>query len=210
MAHFVPLENGAQVEVIFDLGGQIVENRLWFVSRQPPIDQTQLDNLTFGVAAWHTSEVLPLLSEHLFCLSVNATDWSAQPAPYVSTTAVGLSGGTLGECHSANVAIRIAWIGDSGGKFRRNSNFVPGIPTSVLALNTIDPTWADNLRLAYVDLIDLAELMGPFPAWTWVSTSMWLAGALRTSQQHSRVDFPYLPSPYSTQRRKRLPPSTPY
>lgn len=210
MAPFVPLANGAQVEVIFSLAGQVVENRLWFQSRQPPIDTTQLNNLAFGVASWHVSEVLPLLSQDLFCTSVLATDWTASPAPALANQPVGLAGGYSGDSHSANVAVRVSWTPDSSGRFRKNSNFVPGIPLDVVNLNTIDPVWGGNLVLAYVDLIDLAPLMGTFPAWEWVSTSMWLSGSLRPTQEAARVDFPYLASPFTTQRRKRLPPSVPY
>lgn len=207
MAPFVALPNGAQVQLVFQLGGQIVQNRLWFLNRQPPNTPAQLDALAAGVTSWHTSEVLPLLSDQLLLAAVEAFDWTADPPPYVGVTTPLLSGGISGACQSANVAVRISWVSSSGSRIKRNSNFLPGIPDSVLDINTIDPLWGGNLVSAYIDLIDLAPLMGSFPAWEWVSTSAWLSGSLRAEQDWARVDFPYLPSVYSTQRRKRLPPA---
>lgn len=206
MTPFVPVTDGAQVELVFDLGGEIVQNRLWFVSRQPPVDSSQLLALAQGVYDWYTSQVLVSLSSSLQLAVVEALDWSADPSPDIEVAGTPINGSGSAECHSANVADRI-WFYSSLNLTRiRNSNFVPGIPKDVVSLNTVDQAFRSNVGDAYINLIDLASGFGPFPAWRWVCASSWDSGALRTTQRVLRTDFIRYLRPTVAQRRRRLPP----
>jgi hypothetical protein len=205
LAVFVPLLDGAQVEIGFSLGGKTMENRLWFVDRQPPITLTQLQDLADGVAAWHVAEVLPLLSSDIELLSVLAEKWDDHVGDIFAQSHVNLLGGSATQSHSANVAVKIRFKGSTAQTWRDGSNFVPGIPIDVVNLNTVDHTFAEALRFAYVDLIDLASGFGPFPAWRWVITSQVLDGSPRTTQAFARTDFPRVRELPVAQRRKRLP-----
>jgi hypothetical protein len=202
---FVPLANGAQVELVFTLGGEVVENRLWFTTRQPPITQFQLDALAAGVAAWHTAQVMPLLSDQLQLAAVEAKDWTADPPPLLSVVTPLINGGNTSGCHSANVSIRVVFKGSTAQTFPNNANFVPGIPLDGVDTNTVAMAIRNDLFDAYVNLIDLASVFGIFPAWRWVITSRQLNYAWRSTQALARTDFIQFPSPYVAPRRRRLP-----
>lgn len=206
MAVFVPLLDGAQVEIGFGLGGQVMENRLWFISRQPPVTLTQLQALADGVADWHTTSILPALSSDLELLSVIASKWDDHIGDIFAQADVHLFGGSAVGSHSANVAVKIRFKGSTAQTWRDGSNFVPGIPVDMVNLNQVDHTFAEALRFGYVDLIDAAAVFGPFPAWRWVITSQVLAGVPRATQAFARTDFPRVRELPVAQRRKRLPP----
>lgn len=206
MTPFVPVTDGAQVEILFTVGGQVVENRLWFVSRQPPVDSAQLAALAEGVYLWYTAQALPFLSSALQLAVVVALDWSADPSPNVVSAGIAVPGGGSADCHSTNVADRIWFYSAAAPDRIRNSNFVPGLPKDVVSLNTVDPTFRGAISDAYINLIDLASGFGPFPAWRWVCASSWEAGTLRTTQRVLRTDFIRYKRPWVAQRRRRLPP----
>jgi len=202
---FVPLADGAQVEIIFNLGGQVVENRLWFLSRQPPVTTTQLQALSDGVRDWHEAFILPFLSSNITLLRVEAIDWTSTfPVPQGFSPSNTPGGNTSG-VHSANVSIRVLFKGTSSQTFPSNSNFVPGIPLDEVNQNRYTTNIRNALFEGYVALIDLASGFGPFPAWRWVITSRRLNNAWRTTQESSRTDFIRFPSPIVSPRRKRLP-----
>lgn len=206
MADFVPLADGAQVEVRYTLDGISVENTLWFVSRSPPIDATTLQALADGVRDLWIVEMMPFLSVDLTFDGVFARDWTADPTP-LAVIASGSStpGGNSSPSHSANVAIRVRFRGTTSETWRRNSNFIPGIPIDQVTLNTYSSTIKDGIFECYVSLIDDAAFFGVFPAWRWVTTSRRIDNAPRATQLFTRTVTPEFPSPYTAPRRKRLP-----
>lgn len=206
MTPFVPLVDGAQVEIIFSYGGQPAQNRLWFVSRQPPIDAVQIAALAVGVEAWHRLQVMPLLSSALTLVQVEASDWTTTPSPLIAIQASGTSGGASSDGHSANVADRVWFLSSFSQGRIRNSNFIPGIPKDAVDLNTVSSTFRSGIFDAYVNLIDLAAVFGVFPAWRWACSSSWDHGALRSVQLARRIDFVVFKKPTVAQRRRRLPP----
>lgn len=205
-ALFVPLADGAQVEVIFSFGGETLQNRLWFVSRQPPVDAVQIGALAVGVETWHRTQVMPFLSSSLTLTQVEAHDWTSSPSPIIAIQASGTTGGASADAQSANVAFRV-WFYSSFNEGRiRNSNFISGIPKDAVALNTVDPVFQAHMFDAYVNLIDLAFGFGVSPAWRWVCASAEDHGNLRSTQLARRTDFIRFPRRFVAQRRSRLPP----
>lgn len=204
MPPFVPLADGAQVEVVFTLDGLVVENRLWFLSRQPPITTAQLSALATGVFTWHTGQVIPLLASELVMVAVRATDWTAPAGTTQQVTAVGINGGNSSGSHSANVSYRVRFKGTSDTPGLYNANFIPGIPKDAVNGNFIDVDFKDSIFDAYVNLIDLAPGFGPFPAWRWVITSQIKDKAYRSEQLWSRTDFIQFPNIYISPRRRRI------
>lgn len=202
---FVPLENGAQVEFVFIYLGQIVENRLWFISRFIPVDATLIEALAHGASAWHRAHVMPHLAQTLHLLFVRATDWTTDPAPFVYEDTTGAFGGAAEDGCSANVSIRVRFNGDDSQTFRDNSNFVPGIPLSAVNGNYYTQSIKDDLFDAYVDLIDRAGTWTPGNDWRWVVASRIVGGVYRTIQASARTDHIIFPSPVISPRRKRLP-----
>lgn len=200
---FVPLADGAQAELRYDFGLGIISTRLWFVSRQPPVDFTQLGNLADGLQAWQAAELMPLLSQDLVTRRVRAIDWTAPGGAIAVSTNTGVVGGSSDPSHSANVAAKVIFLAPQPPRHFENWNYVPGVPLGAVNNNTLDTTFADNLKFAYVDIIDLAPLWGPFPAWRWVCTSQEVLGTPRTTQLADRVDFISV-RPVVSQRRARL------
>jgi len=205
MPPFVPLPDGAQVDVLYSLDGKIVENRLWFVSRQPPITQSTLDDLTIGVGELFRDQLMPFLSNDLGLVRVDAREWSSDPPPFTSIHLVFQAGGTISPSHSANVAVRVRFKGTNLATWRQNSNFIPGIPISEVTLNRYSDTLKDGIFEAYVALIDAAPSFGPFPAWRWVTTSRQENYTPLSSQKIARIVSPEFPSPFVSPRRRRLP-----
>lgn len=206
MAPFVPLLYGAQVELLYTLGGVVVENRLWFIYDNPPFGITELQGLSDGVYGWHTREVLPYLSRDLTLAAVVATDWTATPTPAFTITGPPVSGGVLEESYSANVAVLVPFRWPLTFRERRNANYLPGIPDSAINGNTVDLDWSLSIWTAYVDLIDATRLFTPILNWRWVNTSAWDAGVLRSQLLWGDVEGSTFDLPFKIgQRRKRLP-----
>jgi len=203
---FVPITDGAQVQLVFTYAGETVQNRLWFVSRQPPPDAAQIGALAVGVEAWHRTQMMPLLSSSLTLVQVEAFDWTVAPSPIIAIQASGTAGSDSSPGLSANVADRIWFISALNNGRIRNSNFIAGVPEDKVDLNTVSVTWRSAVRDAYINLIDLAASFGPFPAWRWVCASSWDNGSLRLTQRVLRTDFIVFKRPWVAQRRKRLPP----
>lgn len=207
MAPFVPLFYGAQVEIVHELDGQILSNRLWFTFDTLFFDVTDLQGLTDGVAAWWVGNVLPFLSHDLITAAVIAKDWTADPPPADAVTVVNVAGAVASESLSANVAVVVPFSWPLGIRLKKNKHFVPGVPEEYVDLNTTNATIRDGLYEAYSALIDAARLFSPILHWRWVATSSWEAGVLREEQKYYDVQGTRLDRAFVLgQRRKRLPP----
>jgi hypothetical protein len=209
MAPFVPFPGGVQVELLFLLDGQIVENRLWFWQVDFPHTSAELLNLADGVYVWHTTYILPYLSQDLQLVTIVATDWSAAGGPFEVTTGPVVNGGVAEESLSANVAVVVPfrWALQYGRE-KRNKNYVPGIPDSAVQLNTVQPTFQDAMFEGYSALIDFARLISPGDYWYWVTASAIDDNAPRSEMLFGQsTGTAPRPGIILGQRRKRLPPS---
>jgi len=207
---FVPLNSGAQVQIVSQLDTEIVSSRLWFIYDTPPFTVSDLQGLTDGVALWWTDLILPFLSQDLITANVQADDWTATPAPQQAVTVVNVAGGAASESCTANVAIVVPFRWPLGVRLKRNKNYVPGIPESEIDLNQPSADIRDALFEGYAALIDRTRLFTPLFKWRWVATSQKEAGVLRTEQQWYDVQGPPLDRQFILgQRRKRLPPWPP-
>lgn len=207
MAVFVPLLYGAQVELVFTLGGEIVENRLWFTFDNPPFGLEELQGLADGVYAWHTANILPFLSVDLQLAAVEAKDWTADPPPNIAVSGPPVNGGTTESSQSANVAafVRFKWPLQLA-RMRRNGNFVPGVPVGSVNLNTPTDAFKSALYEGYAALIDATRLFFPGSNWRWVVTSQILNNSPRSEQLFDNCEGPGLERLIRLgQRRKRLP-----
>ena len=205
MPPFVPLADGAQVHLGFVYGGKSMENRFWFVSRQPPITDSTLLDLATGVRDWYLARLWPGLPQTVLFRAVTAIDWSGSAPGVPVELDVNTSGAARAVAHSANVSYRVRFKGSSAQTFRDNSHFLVGIPVNAVDVNVVSPSYLTTVRNAYIDLIDLAASFGPFPAWRWVITSRQQNNTWRSTQAFARTDFIQVPSPYVTSRRRRMP-----
>lgn len=205
MPPFVPLADGAQVELIGRLFGETVENRLWVKTRFTPLDSAELQPLADAVSGWYIAQVLPHLSSDLEFEGVAVSDWTADPPPSQAQNTAGGFGGVSGGSMSANVAVRVAFSGTSSQDFRNNSHFIPAIPRSAVVGNYYTSTFRNAMFNAYANLTDLIRNIGTEHNLQWVITSRIKDNSYRATQAWSRTDFILFPSPVVSPRRKRLP-----
>jgi len=200
MGIFVPLAQGVQAELVYHLGGRILSNRLWFVVVAGDPTIADLTAIGVGVRTWSTTSLLPLLSHDIRLLSVRTYDATVPyPGPQV-TTSVGVDGGDADGAHSANVAIKASFKTSTPPGAFWNWNFVGGIPKSKVNLNTIDTTYASNIRFAYADLLDRFSLF----VYRWEATIAVVNSVPLITRDHLRIDDIRVRSPYVSQRRTRL------
>lgn len=206
MAVFVPLANGSEVIMVYILDNKVVTSSLWFTFDNPPFGLAELNGLAAGVYNWHTTEILPFLSNDLQLVIVEAFDRTIDPPVNIGNAGPLVQGGTLSPSYSANVALRINLRWPLQFRERKNCNFVPGIPDSAVTLNTLDPTFANRMWSAYADLIDATRLFSPAFNWRWVVTSRVDGGLPRVTRRFGECIGPVAKSELKlAQRRKRLP-----
>lgn len=205
MTPFVPFADGAQGQLHYLYAGEPVSNRIWLLDRFPPTLTSEYDQAADGLRAWCEEQLLIHLGNDLLFLGASVSDWSASPSPYVAYSPSTAVGGSPDRSHSANVAYRVLFRGDSSQSFKDNAHFLPGIPLGAIAGNTINPSFTAAIFDAYVDLIDRTGTWSAGNKWRWVVASSWLDGSLRPSLDVARTDFIAVSDPYSTQRRRRIP-----
>lgn len=210
MAPFVPIPGGAQVYILFNLDGVTISNRLWFwTDAISPPGSTELQGLADGVYSWHTSMIMPYLSQDLLLGTVIAYDWSDPSTPFETTTGPSINGDVAENSHSANVALSVGFRWPINyPHLKRNKNFVPGVALSDINLNTPTAFIQDVLFEAYAALIDDARLFSPGDYWYWVVASAWEDNVLRSEQLIAPSIGPVPREKIIIgQRRKRLPAS---
>lgn len=209
MAPFVAVPGGAQAEIFYRLGGEVLQNRLWFLQDFPPADQDAIDALALGLSNFWIAQMVPLLSSDIEFRGVRSSDWSDDPPPLTSEVHISVFGGTSSPSYSANVALVIPFRWPNfANRLKRNKHYLPGIPDSGISLNTPDATFADAVFEVYVALIDDAPFFYPSNRWRWAVSSAWEAGELRSEQYTQLCIGPPRPETFKIgQRRKRLPSS---
>jgi hypothetical protein len=201
---FVPFTDGAQAELLFTLGARDIENRFWFLNRQPPTTSDQLQALADGIAAWYAAEMLPFLGNDLLFREARVRQWDA-PSPgsdFIST--VGVLGGSSEKSLSANVTVSVTLHGSTAQTWPDNSSKVVGVPIDQVTGNEYSAAFQDIVFDAYVNLIDAASVFGPFPAWRWMVASSILGGSLRSSLAVARMDFVRFRNRIVSPRRRRV------
>lgn len=205
MPPFVPLLEGVQAEIVYVLFGEIVENRLWFtpVFEHPGFDEVQ--GVADGLLDWHTTYVLPYLSQDILLADIEVKTWYSDPPEHVAIAPANLSGGSSERAHSANVAVRVPFRWAVNVKERQNSNFVPGIPIDMINGNQIEPTFRTAMFEAYAALIDAARTWYPDNYWYWVVTSQVADNTYRDEQRFTECIGPRPEFITLAPRRRRLP-----
>jgi hypothetical protein len=200
MALFVPLEHGIQVELVFHLDGRILTNRLWFVVVAGDPTSADLVAVASGVASWAIMRLMPYLSQDIKLLIVRATDATVPyPGPQEIALA-GVFGGVAEGSYSANVAVKVEFQTFTPPALWLNWNFLGGIPLSAVTLNTIDSTFKNNIKNAFVFLLDVFSLF----VYRWEATSAVENGVPHSTRPHYRIDHILIRRQYVSQRRTRL------
>lgn len=148
---FQPAPGIVQATLEGTVDGQLTINDLYFFS-SGTITVGTMTTLLNALLNWFTTNLASLLSD----------DWSAVRVRLVDlTTATGLTvenpavqvGGVAGEANPNNVAACVSIRTAQRGRSGRGRNFVPGIPGSVVTLNTLDSGFISDLLTAYSALV---------------------------------------------------------
>jgi hypothetical protein len=127
-----------------------INDLFWFASGT--ITPTSVSTLLTGLFNWVNTTLSPLLSRDLSFTRIRAVDLSSATG-LAQEQAIGAVGGVDVEAAPNNVAACVSLRTAQRGRSGRGRNFVPGIPNSVITLNTLDPTFITDLVSAYSTLI---------------------------------------------------------
>lgn len=131
----------------------------WFASGA--IDSTTLGALALDLANWITVSLAPLLSRDWSSFRIRAFDLTTQTGATFEQVANN-TGGVDQEAAPNNVAACISLRSVQRGRSGRGRNFVPGIPNSVITLNTLDDAFINDLIAAYFLLVGAGSFSAGF------------------------------------------------
>jgi hypothetical protein len=147
---FQPAPSILQTTLEGRMDNQLTINDLfWFSSGA--ITASSVNSLLTNLFNWLNTSLSPLLSRDMAYTRIRAVDLGSAtglaqetPAPFAGGVDVEAAPNNVAAC----VSLRTAQRGRSG----RGRNFIPGIPNSVITLNTLDPTFVTDLVNAYAIL----------------------------------------------------------
>ena len=156
------------------LDSQLTINDLfWFSSGA--ITPTTVNSLLTQLFNWVNTTLSPLLSRDQSFTRIRAVDLGSAIG-LVQETATTAVGGVDVESAPNNVAACVSLRTAQRGRSGRGRNFVPGIPNSVITLNTLDATFITDLLDAYNTLTGAGAFVA---GWELVVLSRVTAGAPR-------------------------------
>jgi hypothetical protein len=171
---FQPAPSILQTTLEGRMDNQLTINDLFWFSTGA-ITAVAVNSLLTNLGSWLDTTLSALLSRDLSFTRIRGVDLGSAigiaqevAAPYTGGVDVEAAPNNVAAC----VSLRTAQRGRSG----RGRNFVPGIPNSVITLNTLDPTFISDLVNAYANLIGPG---GFTPGWQLVVLSRVTAGAAR-------------------------------
>lgn len=168
----VPQAALIQVQGVMDNQLTIID--LSFVN-SAAVTPVNLANLCGSVVTWATGSLAPQLSRDWASVRVVGVDLSDPIGARVEFAAA-QAGGVDVESAPNNVAACISFRTAQRGRSGHGRNYLPGIPNSLVDLNTLDPAFMSNIVTIYEPLIGA----GVFNAgWEWCVVSRQTAGALR-------------------------------
>jgi hypothetical protein len=172
---YQPVPNVAQCQIFGVVDGQVTINDLYFEISGGGITPINLSSIATALSVWGVGSLAPLLSDDWTMERVIATDLTTATGPRVDIGGTA-PGGVSGEALPNNVAACVSLRTALRGRSARGRNYVPGIPSSLCTLNTLDPTFVSDLVTAYNGLVGAGTFLA---GWELVVVSRQTAGALR-------------------------------
>lgn len=196
---FQPAPNIAQVQLFGRVDGQLtINNTAWEVSGGG-ITAVNLLDLATDVNSWAITDLAPNLSEDWSYVGCRAFDLGNQYGAGVEV-AGSTAGGVSGEAAPNNVAACVSFGTGLRGRSFRGRNYIPGVPNSVITLNTLSDIFMSNIVGAFTSLIGA----GTFSAgWQWVVLSRYIVNLPRDTAIGSPVLTVSFKSPYVRSMRTR-------
>lgn len=154
---FVPVPNTLQVDVIYLLDGQRVENTLYF-EKTGGWDAAAISDWLASLRNLITSDLMPTLAGAIQFIELigRLLDTASSIGLSVPITPV-VSGGSGDEAMPNNVTYTISFKTGLTGRSFRGRNYIPGIPNGAISQNTIAPGFRTSLLAFYDALMALSE-----------------------------------------------------
>jgi len=200
---FVPVPNTVEVEVVYDLDGQICENTLYFF-KDAEIGISDITSLLSVVRNAIEDELLPLLHTSISLIRLVGTLLDAAEAISVVASVIPAVPGGLGSSAALpnGTAYAIQFKTPNRGRSFRGRNYVMAIPVGVRSdANTIASSYRDSLLAAYTSI----GAAGADDGWIHVVVSRYHNGAPRVTGLSTAVNAYAASDLTLDSQRRRLP-----
>jgi len=197
---FVPAPGVVQVNVVFQLFGQRVEN-VWEVVPTGTIDAPLLQDIADTFRTWVEDEYLPLISNDALFLLVEAKDVSeATGATAVSAPLAPVNGGSANASMPGGTSLAVSLRTALGGRSFRGRKYLFGLANSQVVGNQVGVSSANDFVGAINLLIGQLNTAG-FPL---VIVSRFANKVARTSAINTPVTVATLVDYNVDSQRRRL------
>lgn len=197
---FIEVVNCAQVNLVYSLFGQEVENTLYFQYPSLPTD-SDLAALANDINTWAADNLLPQLSNDIALVRVVATDLTSESGgqqTFTNTTPV--AGGKSNQSLPGNCAFCVSFRSGFRGRSFRGRNYVAGLAEQDIVDNDVSSALAGVIVAAYEELLGLFE--GGVP--DWVIASRFHDGAPRDTGLTTPVSAVVATDFHIDSQRRRL------
>jgi len=199
---FVPVPDGALVELVGQLDGQVCENTLWF-QNSADFGASDLLDLGNGVIEWWRDQMAPGISDQVTITGANVTDMRTQTGPGVFVLpSTPLAGEGTSPPAPNNVALCISFRTAFRGRSARGRNYIYGLQENQYTKSRVDAGVTDFFQDAYAVMVGGGTLV---PGWEWCVVSRITAGNPRTSALVRPVIAAVVVDPVLDSQRRRLP-----
>jgi hypothetical protein len=198
---FIPVPNTVEVEVIFEMQDQVVENTLYYANETP-----SLENVTSLLEEINTAiqdQLIPLLSSAITLVRLVATLISVVDGFVVTnTTGMPVSGGGSDDALPSNVALCISKRTALRGRSARGRNYIAGIPLDARETqDTLTSAFTSGVVSAFETILGA----GADGGWVPVVVSRFHSGAPRTTGVTNPITNVIVTDNIMDSQRRRLP-----
>jgi hypothetical protein len=199
---FIPVSNCLNAKMIYTLGGQRIQNNLYFTLNAAPVS-TDRDALATAMHTFWTNQLKPNLSSDIALVEIDIVDLSSANAPvtqlFVTPEPGTLAGVTVGV--PSGSAIVVTFRTANRGRNYRGRNYLGGLSGNALTSPTsYNSTQVANLISAFAWLLDTAHTAGQL----WSVVSRYLNKAPRSAGIKIPVTAVTADTALDSQRRRLL------
>lgn len=199
---FIPGSNLLMVELFQRLDSQRIENTLYFQFGSAALLESGANALLGDILTWWDTEMAPLLVQSLSLVEVKGTDLTTETSEvFTAVPNPVITGDVADESLPANVAACVSFRTTARGRSNRGRNYVPGIPSNQVSINTMAQGFADSLADAYL----LLQGVGVANGATWVVASRFSNGAPRVGMAVRAITSVVVTDLTVDSQRRRLP-----
>jgi len=154
---FVPVPNTLQVDVLYLLAGQRVENTLYF-ERDGGWSLPQIIDWLEQMETLIKTDLLPALSASITLIElIGRVLDTASSIGFSQPVSSGNTGGVAGNASPNNVTYTISFKTGLTGRSFRGRNYVPGLPVAAVTGNVIGSTTRTAILAFYTALKAMAD-----------------------------------------------------